>query len=1102
MKKVSFLFCLVCLPVFAQEKINFISYEELGNQIYEYKEEGDFEKALELINQIHPNDSIYCSSLTSKSYYLLNLDRVDEALEVTEEGIKMDCDKESKMYFYVNTGYAYNKLERYEDALELYTNALKEFPKSATLWYNKGVVYKESKQPEKAIACFIKSIKYQPTNSNAHFNMGSILYEQEESSLGLMALSMSVFATPDEASSLNKLTTLNNTFATKNANQVTAKNIDPDQGSFKQLDLILDNLVAVDEDYEIDNKIPIPLVKQLHVFFEQMDDYKGNGGFWDQAYLPFFRWVKENDYFDEFVYLILYSNTNEDFQKIIEKENKEIVAFAEVAYPKWYDIIRKLNTELEAVDNAEAIYTYGEGHVYGFGLATEEVPVGEWHYYSDSGYQISEGEYSQDGDKIGLWQYYNAYGALNEKNLYTEEKGNEDDETLEITGFYSNGNVNFTYPMKNDEPNGKYVSYTYYGGLKQNKMFVDGKLQGPYAAYFDTGKTHIEFETNYVDGEIDGELIEYYSNGEVYSIMNYENGVQNGKEIRYARNGQKSFEVNVVDGSADGVYNTYHVNGQISETGNMDNGLSVGQWQNFDDKGKLISTYNYNEKGELDGEYIVYEDEKKQIEYTYRNGEIIAYSCYDPQGGELISKKKKKGKFYFKSFYLNGNQSTEGEYDVEGGKIGVWKEYYPTGTLQVEGTYKENNQVGEFVYYYLNGEISQKINYNDQGQLHGYASYFYDHGQMRLQGWYQEGSEKGLWESYYKDGSIQTKSYYHRGKLTKELEFFSVSGQLTSKEYYTNGLVDSIVYFDQNQKMYDHVNFIRDEESYTITFKGLTYDKEVVSEYLNGIKNGVYKAFDIDGNLIADGNYLIGNQHGDWKWYTEGKLKTEATYQFNDLHGKLTRYTEDGDVDYTEFYEFGNRTGEWLNYHKNGRLSVKEYFENDELEGKKSLFNPDGNLQINLFYKRGRLIGYSYLDKSNTEIPQIEIKNQTAELVSYYPNGNKAQEFQIKNSLYEGDYVVFHENGKIRYKIEYLNGKKNGMHLVYFEDGTLKESRTYSFGDLNGAYLTYHKNGEIASSITYKTDRRHGEALYYDENNKLTKKELYYDDDIYEKETF
>ena len=85
---------------YSQEKIPLIDYNSIAQQIP--KTEGN-EKVLELINKISKNDSAYYSLLASKSYYLLQLKKYEEALGVVNEGIK-GKHKHSKVNFFVNKG--------------------------------------------------------------------------------------------------------------------------------------------------------------------------------------------------------------------------------------------------------------------------------------------------------------------------------------------------------------------------------------------------------------------------------------------------------------------------------------------------------------------------------------------------------------------------------------------------------------------------------------------------------------------------------------------------------------------------------------------------------------------------------------------------------------------------------------------------------------------------------------------------------------------------------------------------------------------------------------------------------------------------------------
>lgn len=1098
MKNFFILFLLVNFTFYAQEKINYLSPDELTLQLQQHQEDGELEKLVELLSTVHPSDTAYCSRLTTKSYYLLNLKKFEEALQVTKEGLSLDCDKKSKMYFYVNTGYAYNQMKKYQEAIDLYNEALKEFPKSANIWYNQGVVYQEMGEVEKAFQNFKQAIQYHPTHANSHYNLGHILYTQGETTLGFLAQLTSIFVEPDEESSLRRLGALNEKMSVKNPHNKTALQLDADQGSFQQLDLLLDNLIALEKRYKVDHKIDIALIKQLHLLLDQLDNNAGNGGFWSKTYLPLFQWVKENNQFETFANLLLMSTTNEAYQKYLKKETNTVIEFAKTAFPQWYEYFLNTNTELAPKDGLVPNYSYEEGYISGIGYVNDEVATGDWVFYSPTGYKISEGKFDEKGDRIGVWKFYDDFGKLEEENSYTVD----DPTTIAITTFFPHGKKQYEYSLKGDNPHGNYKSYTYYGALKQEKNFEEGQLQGDYEAYFDTGKSHIEFKTNYVDDEINGDLIEYYANGEVYSIIPYEKGIQQGKEQRFGRSGNISFNVEVINDQAQGEYTTYYDNGQVYEKGYFENGTPTGVWETFDSDGNLASQFNYNANGELDGQYIVYEDTQKQTEYTYKNGEIIAYACYDKNGVEIINEKKKKGKFYFKGYTLDGSITNEGEYDSKGGKTGIWIDYYNTGVISEKGEYKENKPFGEFDYYHSNGKLAKTISYNEEGLKHGYARFYYPHGQLKSQGWYQNDAEEGVWENYYQDGSLQVTSFFLQGKYQGERKFYSVGGQLDVVEKYNDGNLIYIAYYDQNEEVYDQLSFVQNEEKYTLTYKGISFEKEVESEYLNGIRNGSYTRYDIDGNIILQGNYLVGMQHGDWKWYNEGKLVTEATYQYNDLHGKLVRYNEEGETDYVEYYNNGQKTGEWTSYHDNGKISIIEHYKNDKLHGKKSLFNPSGLLQIYLFYDQDRLVGYSYLDANQKETAQIAIENQTADIVAYYPNGNISQQFSIKNGLFEGEYLVFFENGKLRYQQNFLNGELHGPKESFFANGSVQRKFAYSYNELHGVYQIYHENGQLKSEKNYVFDALHGEANYFSKSGKLTKKEKYFNDDLYEKETF
>jgi antitoxin component YwqK of YwqJK toxin-antitoxin module len=68
----------------------------------------------------------------------------------------------------------------------------------------------------------------------------------------------------------------------------------------------------------------------------------------------------------------------------------------------------------------------------------------------------------------------------------------------------------------------------------------------------------------------------------------------------------------------------------------------------------------------------------------------------------------------FRAYYGSNNQlKTEGMYDEEGKKHGVWTQYFPDGKKQSVGEFKHGLKDGYSVVYHANGSIYYSGEYRD-----------------------------------------------------------------------------------------------------------------------------------------------------------------------------------------------------------------------------------------------------------------------------------------------------------------------------------------------------------------------------------------------------
>ena len=180
-----------------------------------------------------------------------------------------------------------------------------------------------------------------------------------------------------------------------------------------------------------------------------------------------------------------------------------------------------------------------------------------------------------------------------------------------------------------------------------------------------------------------------------------------------------------------------------------------------------------------------------------------------------------------------------------------------------------------------------------------------------------------------------------------------------------------------------------------------------------------------------------------------------------------------------------------MSYFENGILqSSTEYFD-DKQHGRKEFYDPSGKLQLVRFYNYGRLIGYSYNDKNDVEIPMIPLKNETGKITAFYNNGKPSKIMEYKNGDLVNTYKSYFYNGNLEDEFSYNNDEIQGIRKEYFTNGKVKQEQSFKNGERNGKNTHYFENGNKKEESIYVNDVKYGTSLYYDETGKLVIKKKY-----------
>ena len=1093
------LFLLTSLLVFtflsSQEKTlgHPNSYEEIYKNVKHFIEAKDYQNIITEFEKLNKNDSLYCDVLLSKSFYAIQLKDFPKAESYIMEGLSLPC-VDVKESFCQNLASVLINQEKYDKAISVLQEALDDYPKNSKLWYNLGVAHENSRNYEEAISCYIKTIAINPFYKRPFAQLGGLCAKKGLVSQALMCYNMFLILEPEN--SFQSLNYINNYSGDPDKEDVHLQvDISDKDDVFEEIDLVLKSGLSLNKDYETGNKININLVRQNHALLEQLNGVDIKGGFWGNKMVPFYLWINENNLFDEFVYTVTYSIKNEKFKSEVDKNLDKIRAFVENFKTKWNQLATQEWVEVNG--QRKLITNYFEDYTQGVGELVNDTLIGEWTFFNKNGSFKSMGSFDMDGNREGKWIWFTKSKDTGEIAHYKNGK-------LSGTNisYYDNGNIEFKTSYTDDNLNGLYEYYNEKGALIQKKYFKAGELDGLYESYFATGKNYPEYQIPYSNGKITGEVIQYFASGDTLSTINFLNGNREGEEKTYFAHGPLSSLKTYKEGQLNGPIKSFHPNGQIHEKGNAIDGYYNGVWIQFHPNGNKKNETAYD-NGYIDGPYKEYDkDGKLHYEYEYRKGEVIAFTFYNKKGEVISNGRKKGGEFYYVEKSSYGVTTSEGQYDIKGGKSGTWNYYNGNGVLTNVANYTDNLLEGEYTVYYNTGELLSKSHYS-KDTIQGYYEDYYENGQINSQGWYNKGNMTDEWLYYREDGTLASVNFYHKGERHGEQKYYNEVGKLYNTDHYSFGKMLHEKYIDKDGNVVQHINYQTFKSDTTLILKHSNGQPRYKIEYKHGVRNGWTTYFDYYGNVLLKGKYLNNLEDGKWiSYWPNGQIKQIANYINGNLHGEFENYYEDGTLEDNYPYVLNNANGQTLSYHENGEIFTISEYVDDQLHGRKEFYDNKGNLELIRFYSYGRLIGYSHLDQEGNELEMIPIRNETATIKAKFKNGMPSRSMKYLNGEFDGPYLEYHYNGKLATKNFYKHGKYDGKTTEYFEDGTIKSEENYLLGKQHGQYTKYHENGQIKETGHHLNGIRTGLTMYYNENGNKTKEELFSNDEIIDVKLF
>lgn len=202
-----------------------------------------------------------------------------------------------------------------------------------------------------------------------------------------------------------------------------------------------------------------------------------------------------------------------------------------------------------------------------------------------------------------------------------------------------------------------------------------------------------------------------------------------------------------------------------------------------------------DKKGLRQGKWIKFYKNSKAIQFQgeFVDDEPVGIFTYFKKDGTISAKMQHLGNHYarIQYYHANGNVMTDGYYLNEK-KDSTWYNYTYNGMLSSIEAYDNDRLHGTSITFYIgdfnvdNPKIFRKVEY-DLGKINGVFKEYFPSGNIKVEGYYNQGLASNQWKEFRNDQSI-TKIYkFKNGNLHGWVYLFDKDGSLINRSFYKEG---------------------------------------------------------------------------------------------------------------------------------------------------------------------------------------------------------------------------------------------------------------------------------------------------------------------------
>jgi antitoxin component YwqK of YwqJK toxin-antitoxin module len=239
-------------------------------------------------------------------------------------------------------------------------------------------------------------------------------------------------------------------------------------------------------------------------------------------------------------------------------------------------------------------------------------------------------------------------------------------------------------------------------------------------------------------------------------------------------------------------------------------------------------------------------------------------------------------------------------------------------------------------------------------------------------------------------------------------------------------------------------------------------------EYVNNLKEGLWKRYWPNGKLKTEITYAQGHPQGWYRtYYDTGVTEEEGGWWNSRNTGYFKRWHTNGNAQQMfNFNNSGKREGLQRYFYENGNIELEVFMVNGTESGVQRRFNEDGTLAEERTFENGKVVPGSVKTYAQ---PQTEEKKKELEKDPYDPKvGTTSAPVVTSDQPNKAD--IF---------------KANGFNTLYNESGQLSEVGEFKKGKLaNGKVYRYNSSGLLIRIEIYRNGKYIGNGVNSEEERR------------------